>query len=152
MTVAMIELRARLNRGGGTSISRKLAKDILTIFRCIRGKASPPRSLLKNGNCSSQYLAKSHSAVANCTSKTAVVTGNIQSTQPPEASSSMPHQQGYLPNSGHNTIPLRNAAVLKEMHIIREDMTSLKNNMTDLQWEIYREDPPPQHLPYMCHI
>ena len=52
----------------------------------------------------------------------------------------MPHQQGHLPNSGPNTIE-PNAANLKEMHIIREDMTSLKNSVTDLQREIHRGNP-----------
>ena len=61
-------------------LSRKLAKDIWTIFRFICRKSSLQRSLLKNGNHSSQYLAKSHSAVANHTSATAVVTENTQST------------------------------------------------------------------------
>ena len=80
------ELRVRLNRGGGTSTIQETAEDIWTIFRSIRGKSSLQRSLLRNGNHSLQ-----HSAVANHTSATAVVTENTQSTQPPEASASMGH-------------------------------------------------------------
>ena len=132
-----------LATGGDALVSRrdtrksplrhKLADDITTLLHCLKNNSKVPRSLLKNGKHSADYLESSRQSELTSSQAFSTTASSPPPTPPPPA---------ILPNDS-----VRLSAIMKDINLLRDDINDLKREVAHLNCQAQ----PSPHID-TCHI
>lgn len=119
----------------------KLTEDISSLLLCLKNESVVPRSLLKNGKRSKEYLDASH---VSTNSSVSVFTN---SQIPPSFNDEL---QTHTPVSQHHTLcdSVRSSVIMKDINALKDEVKNLKKDVSTL----LRLRTAVPHVPSTCHI
>lgn len=119
-----------------TSLSHKLAEDTIALMICLKNNTPVPRSLLKNGKRSKDYLQHSRQSQTELSSQLTPSSPNSLSQCP--VSHPANSDSSRVLNPPHSTEPtstnnsVRFSSLMREVNLLREDVNSLKRDVSSL--------------------
>ena len=114
-------------------LRHKLADDITTLLHCLKNNSKVPRSLLKNGKRSADYLESSRQSELTSSQAFSTTASSPPPTPPPPA---------ILPNDS-----VRLSVIMKDINLLRDDINDLKREVAHLNCHI-QPSPLHRHLPH----
>ena len=128
-----------LTTGGDVLVSRrdtrknplrhKLADDITSLLYCLKNNSKVPRSLLKSGKQSKNYLESSRNSELAASQAISTFASQANSSSA-SAPSSIPITQTQLAVHPNNS--MQHSSIMKDINLLRNDINDLKREITRL--------------------
>ena len=121
----------------------KLAEDVVSLIGCVKNSQDVPRSLLKNGKRSREYLDSQRKTEATLTSEPSGTPQNVPSPTPPVP----PSQPQVIQSSKSVSESSRFTSIMKDLNLLKNAVSDLKKSVTSLSKHSLPSTPP-----NFCHV